>query len=99
MTLIAIRYTLISMKAWILYRARSEDARKVEEYVHEFERYKGKKLELIDLNTRDGAAIASLYDEMQQPTVMVVRDDGQLVQDWRGPHLPLMNELAGYLTA
>ena len=53
---------------------------------------------LLVLNTREGAATASLYDIAQNPGLLVLRDDGQLVAEWRGSNLPLMNEVAGYLT-
>ncbi|MES2970936.1 MAG: hypothetical protein V4702_01275 [Patescibacteria group bacterium] len=85
------------MKACILYRSDSEFSRIVEEYARDFEHFKGKVIELIDLNTRDGAAMATLYDILHNPTLVVIRDDGQLVKDWQGEHLPLKDELAGYL--
>lgn len=69
----------------------------VEEYVHDFKRTRGRDIELVDLNTREGASTATLYDIMQFPCVMVMRDDGQVIKDWQGDHLPLMSELAGYL--
>lgn len=85
------------MKACILYRPDSEFARMVEEYVHDFKQTKGYDIELIDLNTRDGASTASLYDIIQYPGVLVTREDGQWVKDWQGEQLPLMTELAAYL--
>lgn len=87
------------MKALILYRPNSEYARLAEEYARDFKRLRGRDIELVDLNTREGAAVASLYDVMQQPSLMVVRDDGQVLQQWQGAQLPLMNEVAGYLNA
>jgi len=85
------------MKASILYRPNSEFARAVEEYAHDFKRSKGRDIDLVDLNTRDGASMATLYGIMQFPSVLITRDDGQVVKDWQGEHLPLMSELAGYL--
>lgn len=85
------------MKAVILYRPNSEGSRIVEEYARDFERSRGKQIELISLNTREGAATASMYDMMQNPGLMVLRDDGQMVAVWQGMQLPLMNEVAGYL--
>ncbi len=85
------------MKASILYRPDSEFARMVEEYARDFKRNKGFDLELVDLNTRDGASIATLYDIVRYPAIVVVRDDGGVVKDWQGEQLPLMSELAGFL--
>ena len=81
----------------MLYRPNSEGSRIVEEYARDFERTRGREIKLISLNTREGAAIASLYDMMQNPGLIVLRDDGQVVADWQGNQLPLMNEVAGYL--
>ena len=85
------------MKVCILYRPRSEHARRVDEFVHEFERQKGISVETLSLDTRDGAATASLYDIMQYPAIMILRDDGQLHKLWTGEQLPLMNEVAIHL--
>jgi hypothetical protein len=40
--------------------------------------------------------MASLYDVVQYPSIMVVRDDGGIVRAWQGDVLPLMNEVASY---
>jgi hypothetical protein len=85
------------MKAIMLYRPNSESSRIVEEYARDFERTRGRTIKLISLNTREGAAIASLYDMMDNPGLIVLRDDGQVVMEWQGTKLPLMNEVAGYL--
>ena len=69
----------------------------VEEYIRDFERTSGRQIELMSMSTRDGAALASLYDIVQYPGLLVIRDDGQLVTFWQGNQLPLMNEVAGYL--
>lgn len=81
----------------MLYRPNSESSRIVEEYSRDFERLRGKTITLLSLNTREGAAIASLYDLTESPCLLVLRDDGQVVMDWQGSRLPLMNEVAGYL--
>lgn len=85
------------MKACILYRPDSEFARGVEEYARDFKHFKAKDIELVDLNTRDGVAMATLYDILQNPTLIVLRDDGVMVKIWQEEQLPLRDELAGYL--
>lgn len=85
------------MKVLILYRPESEHARAVDEFTHEFERrHVGKKVELINLSTREGAAMASLYDIVRYPAILATTDDGQLLNFWQGEQLPLMNEVAAY---
>lgn len=84
------------MKVVMLYRPNSEHARRAEEFVREFNRnYVNYKLELVDLNTRDGAATASLYDVMQYPAVLALTNDGQLLKEWEGS-FPLINEVSYY---
>jgi hypothetical protein len=85
------------MKVAILYHPNSEFARMVESYAHDFERTRGKSIELVSLDTVEGADLARLYDITVYPAMVVVREDGQLMKDWQGEPMPLMNEVAGYL--
>jgi hypothetical protein len=68
--------------------------------VHDFQRRHdiGKKLELLSLSTRDGAATASLYDVMAYPAILALADDGSVLNVWEGETLPLMDEVAGYFS-
>lgn len=85
------------MKVLVLYRPNSEEARNVESFIHDFqERHDTNHLEAIDVNTRDGYATATLYDVMQYPAVLVIRDDGSILKSWEGEMLPLMDEIAYY---
>ncbi|MBI3338499.1 hypothetical protein HY003_04345 [Candidatus Saccharibacteria bacterium] len=68
----------------------------VEEYTHDFERTKGKTIELISLETKKGAVMAKLYDIVRYPALLVLRDDDQLMKHWEGDSLPLMDEVVGY---
>lgn len=86
------------MKLVILYRPRSEKARSVEEYVREFYRRTGHKIELLDVDSKQGSQTAQLYDIMQQPAVVALAEDGKLVQCWLGESMPLMDDVTGYLT-
>ena len=85
------------MKAVVLYRPNSEDARKVEEYARDFEHAQHKDLEVLSIETREGADKARLYDVTRYPAILVIREDGQLLKLWQGETFPLMNELASYL--
>lgn len=85
------------MKVVILYHPDSEFARMVEEYAHDFERQKGKKIELVSLDTPDGAAAARLYDVTNYPAMLAMRDDGGMLALWQVTPFPLMNEVAAYL--
>ena len=85
------------MKALVLYHQQSEFARAVEEYAHDFEHQKGKAIELISLETKEGANLASLYSIVRYPALLVCQDNNDPVKHWEGEPLPLMNEVAGYL--
>ena len=82
----------------ILYRPDSEHATAVEDFVRDFQgRYEsGRRLELVSLNTRDGAATASLYDVMSYPAILALANDGSVLNVWQGVPMPLMDEVAGY---
>jgi hypothetical protein len=88
------------MKVLLLYRPNTERARMVEDYVHEFERRdSSRRIDLIDIDSREGSNLASLYDVWDQPAILVIGDDGRSLQMWVGPEMPLMDEVAAYLAA
>ena len=86
------------MKVLVLYRPNSEHSSTVESFVRDFEHQHdiGNKIEMVSVNTRDGAAMASLYDIWQFPTIMVLGDDGRMLNMWQGQQMPLMDEVAAY---
>lgn len=80
-----------------MYRPDSEHARLVEEFIHDYQRqHDSGKLEILNIDSRDGIATASLYDVMQYPTILALRDDGSILRSWEGETLPLMDEIASY---
>lgn len=87
------------MKLLVLYRPQSEHARTVETFVHDFKRQHegvGRRIEVIDYDTREGQAEASIYDIMDHPALLVLGDDGHMAASWVGPQMPLMDEVAAY---
>jgi hypothetical protein len=87
------------MKVLVLYRPNSEFARRVEEFIHDLQTMHNvdeRHLEVLDYDSREGSATASLYDVMSQPGIVVVGDDGAYVKSWQGDDLPLLDEVAGY---
>ncbi len=91
---------ILRMKLLIFYRPNSEHARAVETFVHDFQRQytPSAKIEVLDIDTRDGAAMASLYDVLQYPAFLVTTNDGAFIHAWEGKEIPLMQEVAGYLS-
>jgi hypothetical protein len=85
------------MKVVVIYRPDSEYARIVETFIHEYQiRHDDKKLEVLNVDSREGSATASLYDIMQQPAILALRDDGSVLRSWEGSELPLLDEVASY---
>jgi len=84
------------MKIRILYQGNSEHERMVEEYVRDFRKQQvTRQVEFVDVNTRDGGAMAELYDVVQYPAILALSNEDQLLKSWEGD-FPLMNELAYY---
>jgi len=84
------------MKVAVLYRSNSEQERPVLDFERDYNHVTGRQLSLLDVNTRDGWAMASLYDIVRYPAVLAIDNNGQLLQLWDGDNLPLMNEVMYY---
>lgn len=85
------------MNLLIIYRPRSEHARLIEDFIHDYQnRHHVDRLETLDVDTREGIATASLYDIVQYPAILVLQSDGMVQKIWQGPDLPLMDEVASY---
>ena len=85
------------MKVAILYRSKSEHERKVLDFERDFEARSGKTVELLDVNTREGSAMANLYDVMSYPSLVAVSGDGMVQHVWNGAEsMPLINEVMFY---
>ncbi len=81
-----------------LYRKNSEHERPVYEFLEMLRRrYPGKAIVELDLNTRDGAAEASLYGVVRYPALLVRSLDGHIQGLWEGEPLPLIDEVAGLM--
>lgn len=89
--------TLIIMKVLVLYRPNSEHGRIMDEFIHEFQaRNQNSRLEVMNIDSREGSATASLYDIMSYPAILVLQTDGYLQKSWEGNDLPLVDEVAGF---
>ncbi len=88
------------MKLIIMYRSRSDHGRQVEEFIREFkERYEAPQVEIVDVDSREGVALAGLYDIVQYPAILATRNDGSVLNTWQGADLPLMDEVAYYASS
>ena len=88
------------MKVLILYRPNSEHGRVVEEFIRNFQsRYQDKRLEVLNIDSREGSAMASLYDVVQYPAILVTQEDGNIQRSWEGDNLPPIDEVIAYARA
>lgn len=92
----------VLMKVLVFYRPHSEHARSVEEFLHDLQRqhdFDNRHLAIYDVDSREGSAMASLYDVMAYPSFLVVGNDGSFIKSWDDGHFPLMDEVVSYTFA
>jgi hypothetical protein len=89
------------MKVLVLYQPHSEHRIAVEELVREYKQlYPGSMIEVLDVEQEDGTAMAKLYGMMRYPSLMVLRDDGSMVQSWEGEsELPRPEDIIYYASS
>jgi hypothetical protein len=86
------------MRVIVLYHPNNDEfSGIVQDYADEFEKYKRKKLELLSLETVEGAQLAELYAVVQYPAILIMSNDGGMLRLWQGTPLPLMDELSYYI--
>lgn len=85
------------MRVAVVYQYESDHAREVLDYLRDFERQTGHKIEEIDPDTADGALTCKTYDIVEYPTMFAVSNDGQLQNMWRGRPLPTISEVSYYV--
>ena len=86
----------------VFYRPNSENARRGEEFVHDLQRrhdIDDRHLVVYDMDSREGSAMAALYDVMAYPSFFVVADDGTFVKSWIDGEFPRMDEIVSYTFA
>ena len=88
------------MKIAVLYHPNSEHERTVLDYARDFRMFKSglSEVELVSLETKEGANMARLYDITQYPAVLAVSNDGVMQKMWQDS-MPLMNELDSYMVS
>jgi len=86
------------MKVLVLYREKSEHRQAIEEFIREYKSlHPGSKLELLDVDRREGMAMASLYDITRYPSFLALRDDGVILQVWQGlDEFPRIDDVSYY---
>ena len=85
------------MRAVILYHPNQEFAGMCEDFKRDFEtQHKDKPVELLSLDTVDGAEMAKLYDIVRYPAILVVGPESSLQKLWQDRPFPTFDELSAY---
>jgi hypothetical protein len=90
---------IMLMRTVILYHPNAEFAGMAEDYKRDFEkRHQDKKIELVSLETVEGAEMAKLYDVVRYPAILAIGPDSSLQKLWQDQPWPLMDEVSAYAT-
>ena len=85
------------MKAILLSKENEDYTRSSIEFMTEFNKlHPDNRLENIDSNTPEGSRLVSLYGLNQLPAILIITNDGQLINLWQG-NLPLKDDIFAYL--
>lgn len=84
------------MRIVVVYKDVSDHGREFREYVDDFKRQTGLKIEVMDPDSGRNDFFLRAYDIVEYPTILAIADDGRLLQIWRGRPLPLIDEVAYY---
>ncbi len=85
------------MRVVIVYKNETDYARSVTDYLRDFERQTGHKLDTLDPDQPDGEQFCRAYDIVEYPCVVAVADNGVMQNLWRGIPLPTISEVSYYV--
>jgi hypothetical protein len=85
------------MRVVVLYKDATDYARQVTDYLRDFERQTGHKLESMDPESREGIDFCRAYDILEFPSILALSDDGRLQNIWKGLPLPTISEVSYYV--
>lgn len=84
------------MRVVCVWREGEDYSRTVEEWLTDFERRTGKRIESLSPDGREGAQFCATYDIVEYPTMVVLGDDGAVLEMWRGASMPLFDQVSYY---
>ncbi len=85
------------MRVVIVYKNDSEHARPVLDFLRDFERQTGHKLDTLEPESIEGEMFCRTYDIIQYPTVIALSDDSLMQNTWAGLPLPTISEVSFYV--
>lgn len=85
------------MSIVVIYKQKSDHARAVEEFLHDFEKRTGRQLDTMDPETAMGSDFCQTYDIVEYPTLVATGNEGAMRNMWRGLPLPTIDEVSYYV--
>lgn len=85
------------MRVVVVYKDKTDYARIVEEFLHDFKRQTGHDLEVINPEERQNLQFCEAYDILRYPTILAISDDGRLQNSWVDLPLPTISEVSYYV--
>lgn len=84
------------MRVVVVYKQQTDYARRVEEFLHDFQYQTGHELETLDPETPDGVSFCKAYDLLEYPAIIAISADSQVQNLWKGLPLPTISEVSYY---
>lgn len=82
------------MRVVCVYKDNQDYTRSVDEWLENFYRRTGHKIEAISPDENPGFCEA--YDIVEYPTIIALGNSGEILSMWRGRELPLINDVSYY---
>lgn len=83
------------MRVICIYRDSQDYSRSVSEWLENFYRQTGRKIEVMNPDTE--TSFCEAYDIVEYPTIIALGERGDVRASWRGRNLPLINEVLYYM--
>jgi hypothetical protein len=81
----------------MVYKDKYDYTRTVLDYLHDFERQTGHKLETLNPDSGEGMHFCDTYGIVEYPCIIALSDDGVMQNLWRGLPLPTISEISYYV--
>lgn len=85
------------MRVVVVFKDQTDYARTVLDYLRDFEKQTGNKLETLNPDSVEGSRYCEVYDIVEYPTIIASTDEGVLQKSWSGLPLPTIMELSYYV--
>ncbi len=83
------------MRVVCVYRDNQDYTRTVTDWLEDFRRQTGREIETM--NPDENTDFCKTYDIVEYPTTLALDDSGKVLMSWRGPLMPLKNEVLYYI--